>query len=42
MTGQEPDTDRLASDLGIEPITVTMTGTDAPLSGAHIVKPRVS
>lgn len=42
MTGQEPDTDRLASDLGIEPITVTTTGTDAPLSGAHIVKPRVS
>lgn len=38
MTGQEPDTDRLASDLGIEPITVTMTGTDAPLSGAHIVR----
>lgn len=38
MTGQEPDTDRLASDLGIEPITVTMTGTDAPLSGAHIVQ----
>lgn len=38
MTGQEPDTDRLASDLGIEPITVTVTGTDAPLSGAHIVR----
>lgn len=38
MTGQGPDTDRLASDLGIEPITVTMTGTDAPLSGAHIVR----
>lgn len=38
LTGQEPDTDRLASDLGIEPITVTMTGTDAPLSGAHIVR----
>lgn len=38
MTGQEPDSDRLASDLGIEPIAVTMTGTDAPLSGAHIVR----
>jgi len=38
LTGQEPDTDRLASDLGIEPITVTMTGTDARLSGAHIVR----
>lgn len=38
VTGQEPDNDRLASDLGIEPIAVTMTGTDAPLSGAHIVR----
>lgn len=36
--GQSVDDDRLASDLGIEPIEVSMSGTDAPLSGTHIVQ----
>lgn len=36
--GQSTDDDRLASDLGIEPIEVSMSGTDAPLSGTHIVQ----
>lgn len=33
-----PEDDRLASDLGIEPIEVAMNGTEAPLTGTHIVQ----
>lgn len=33
-----PEDDRLASDLGIEPIEVAMNGTEAPVSGTHIVQ----
>lgn len=33
-----PEDDRLASDLGIEPIEVAMNDTEAPVSGTHIVQ----